>query len=81
MQLSQWISYLDFRRYWLPVGHDVTQLVLRRVYLSTLFYKQPVHKQLVLGRQIATQLSGLKPFSPSNNKNYKWKKIGVFPLW
>ena len=45
-----------------------------------LFYKQPVFKQLALGWQIAKQLSGLNPFSLSNNKNYRLKKSGVFPL-
>ena len=44
------------------------------------FYKQPVFKQLALGWQIAKQLSGLNPFSLSNNKNYRLKKSGVFPL-
>ena len=34
------------------------------------FYKQPVYKQLTLGWQITKQLSGLNPFSLSNNKNY-----------
>ena len=44
------------------------------------FYKQPVFKQLALGWQIAKQLSGLNPFSLSNNKNYRLKKSGVFLL-
>ena len=44
------------------------------------FLKQPVFKQLALGWQIAKQLSGLNPFSLSNNKNYRLKKSGVFPL-
>ena len=43
-------------------------------------YKQSVYKQLALGWQIAKQLSGLNPFSLSNNKNYRLKKSGVFPL-
>ena len=43
-------------------------------------YKQPVYKQLSLGCQIAKQLSGLNPFSLSNNKNYRLKKNWVFPL-
>ena len=29
---------------------------------------------------IAKQLSGLNPLSLSNNKNYRLKKNGVFPL-
>ena len=41
---------------------------------------QPVFKELALRWQIAKQLSGLKPFSLSNNKNYRLKKSGVFPL-
>ena len=44
------------------------------------FHKHPVYKQLALGWQIAEQLSGLKLFSVSNNKNYRLKKSGVFPL-
>ena len=43
----------------------------------TLFYKQPVYKQLVLGWKIAKQLSGLRL---SNNKKYRLKKSGVLPL-
>ena len=38
------------------------------------FYKQPIFKQLALAWQIAKQLSGLNPFSLSNNKNYILKK-------
>ena len=45
------------------------------------FYKQPVFKQLALGWQSAKQSSGLNPFWLSNNKNYRLKKSGVFPLW
>ena len=41
-------------------------------------YKQSVYKQLALGWQIAKQLSGLNPFSLSNNKNYRLKKSRVF---
>ena len=44
------------------------------------FYKQSVFKQLALEWQIAKQLSGFNPFSLSNNKNYRLKKSGVFPL-
>ena len=44
------------------------------------FYKQPVYKQVALKWQIAKQLSGLKPFSLSNNKTFRLKKSGVFPL-
>ena len=45
-----------------------------------IFFKQLVFKQLVLGWQIAKKLSGLNPFSLSNNKNYSLKKSGAFPL-
>ena len=45
-----------------------------------LFYKQKVYKQLALRRQIAKQLSVLNPVSISNNKNYRLRKSGVFPL-
>ena len=48
--------------------------------LNLVFYKEPVYKQLALAWQIAKQLSGLNPFSLSNNKNYRLKKNGVFPL-
>ena len=48
--------------------------------LHLVFYKQPVYKQLALAWQIAKQLSGLNPLSLSNNKNYRLKKNGVFPL-
>ena len=48
--------------------------------LYLFFYKQRVYKQLVLGWKIAKQLSGVNPFSLSNNKNYRLKKSGVFPL-
>ena len=41
---------------------------------------QLIYKQLALGWQIAKQLSGLKCPSLSNNKNYRLKKSGVFPL-
>ena len=44
------------------------------------FYKQLVYKQPTLRWQIVRQLSGLNPFLLSNNKNYKLKKSGVFPL-
>ena len=44
------------------------------------FYKQLVFKQLALGSQIAKQLSGLNPFSLSNNIKYILKKSRVFPL-
>ena len=39
-----------------------------------------VYKQLALEWQIAKQLSGLNPLSLRNNKNYRLKKSGVFPL-
>ena len=44
------------------------------------FYKQTVYKWLALGSQNAKQLSGLKPLSLSNNKNYRLKESVVFPL-
>ena len=44
------------------------------------FYKQLVFKQPTLGQQIAKQLSGISLFSLSNNKYYRLKKSGVFPL-
>ena len=48
--------------------------------LVNFFYKHPVYKQLALEWQIAKQLPGLNPLSLSNNKNYRLKKNGVFPL-
>ena len=48
--------------------------------LHLVFYKQPVYKQLALAWQIAKQLSGLDSILVSNNKNYRLKKNGVFPL-
>ena len=44
------------------------------------FYKQPVYKQLALTWQIPKQLSAISPLLLSNNKNYRLKKSGVFPL-
>ena len=38
--------------------------------LHLVFNKQPVYEQLALAWQIAKQLSGLKPLSLTNNKNY-----------
>ena len=42
---------------------------------------QLVYEQLALGWQTAKQLSGLKTPSLSNNKNYRLKTSGVFPLY
>ena len=47
---------------------------------SYLFYKQSVYKQLALGCQIAKQLSGLNPFSQSNNKDHSLRNSEVVPL-
>ena len=44
------------------------------------YYKQPGYKQLALEQQIAQQLSRLNPFSLSDNKKYRLRKGGVFPL-
>ena len=44
------------------------------------FNKQLVYKQPALVWQIAKQLLGLNPIPLRNNKNYRLKKIGVFPL-
>ena len=44
------------------------------------FYQQLVYKQPALRWQIAKQLSGLKHFLVSNNKNYRLKNSGAFPL-
>ena len=42
-----------------------------------LIYKQPVYKQLALEWQIAKKLWGLNPFSLSNNKNCRLKKVEI----
>ena len=57
-----------------------TYMVAGSVYTLICFYKEPVYKQLALKWQIANQLSGLNPVSLSNNKNYRLRKSGVFPL-
>ena len=49
-------------------------------WLDTLFYKQPVYKQLALVWEIAKQLSGLKRLSLSSNRNCRLKKSEVFFL-
>ena len=46
--------------------------------LYLFFYKQPVYKQLALAWQIPKQVLGLNPFSLSNNKNYKLKRLCFF---
>ena len=62
----------------LTLGFQVAQPIFS--YDDTLFYKQPVYKQVALGWQIAKQLPRLSPFSLSNNKNNRLKKSGVFSL-
>ena len=42
------------------------------------FYKQPVFKVQARGWQIAKQLSGLNPFTRSNNKENRLKKVEFF---
>ena len=59
--------------------HIYNFVVLFVITLS-FFYKQLAYKQLVLGWQIAKQLSGLNPLLLNNNKNYRLKKSGVFLL-
>ena len=51
-----------------------------RGHCTYFFYKQPVYKQLALRWQIDKQILGLNLLSLSNNKNYRLKKGGVFPL-
>ena len=48
--------------------------------LHLVFNKQPVYEQLALACQIAKQLSGLKPLSLSNNKNYSFNEKWIFFL-
>ena len=52
----------------------VFEYTFKKVFLK----KQPVYKQLALGWQIASQLSGLNPLSLSNNKNCWLKKSEFF---
>ena len=47
----------------------------------TLFYMQPVCKQLAIAWQIANQLSGFNTLSLNNNKNYRLKESEVFHLY
>ena len=51
-------------------------------YVETNFFmsNQSVYEQLTLRWQIAKQLSELHPLSLSNNKNYRLRKRGNFPL-
>ena len=42
---------------------------------TPIFYKQPVFKQLALGWKTAQQLSGVNPFSLSNNHFVKSIRI------
>ena len=44
------------------------------------FYEQPIYKQPAYEWQIAEQLSELNALLVNNNKNYRSKKSGLFPL-
>ena len=59
----------------------MSKLNKREIGTYTLFYKQPVHKQLALEWQIAKQLLELNALSLSNNENYRLTKSGVFPFY
>ena len=63
---------LSYRSYLFPTEKRKNTLIF--------FISKPVYKQLAFGWQIAMQLSGLNLLSLSNNKNYRLKKSGVFPL-
>ena len=54
------------------------KILIFKILIVHFFYKQPVYKQLVLGWEIAQELSGLNLLLLSNNKNYRLKKSGVF---
>ena len=45
---------------------------------TALIFASQVYKQIVLGWEIAKQLSRFNPLSPSNNKNYRLKKSRFF---
>ena len=67
----------------LKIRAPMTFLVLLfwlRCYYTLVFYEQPVVKQLNIGWQIAKKLSGPKPLSLNNNKNYRSKNSGFFLL-
>ena len=53
-------------------------VIFNRARVITIFYKQPVYKQLAHGWKITKQLSGLKQLSLSNNKNYRLRKVEFF---
>ena len=46
--------------------------------MMQVFISNRFNKKLVIGWQIAKQISGLNPPSISNNKNCRLKKSGVF---
>ena len=48
--------------------------------MMQVFINNRFNKKLVIGWQIAKQISGLNPLSISNNKNCRLKKSGVFCL-
>ena len=61
------------------VNHYVKPTLDECKYDKFIFYnKQPVYKQLALRWQISKQLSGLNPYSLSNNKNFISKKVEFF---
>ena len=53
---------------------------VKEILMVGLDYTYFLYKQLALGQQLAKQVLGLNLFSLSNNKNYRLKKRGVFPL-
>ena len=54
-------------------------MVCKEIHLFFL-YIETAYQQLALEQQIGKQLSELNPFSLSNNKKYRLRKSGVFPL-
>ena len=63
-----WFVHLMFKH------SKLAKFKTRELLTLIFFHKQPVYKQLVLGWQIAKQLSGLNTLSLSNSKNYRLKK-------
>ena len=55
------------------------RIVAKFLFEYTFLDKQPVYKELALGRQIAKQLSVVNSLSLSNNENYRLRKSGLFP--
>ena len=54
--------------------------LIKNPYCTYSLCKQLVYNQPALEWQIVKQFSELDPFLLSNNKNYKFKNIGISPM-